>query len=181
MNLPRHPQPTFLCFSHHVRFRPNVSFEPYWSACSEPCSPLFNWFLDFTTLWCASSKIHQNLALQVGFLLSSNEQILTTIRWFYAHWTIQLLIAGPIIFTGWSYGHQTASLLETGHFVDTHQKIGLSLLILYVLQLTIGAFVHFFKFSTIFRGHRPPHSYFHIFFGLAIVILAQYQVCLAPK
>ena len=102
-------------------------------------------------------------------------------RWFHAHWPIQALIAGPVILAGWCLGHQTSTLLQEGHYQDPHQKIGLTLLILYVLQLTIGAFVHFFKFPTIFRDRRPPHSYFHIIFGLVIIILAQYQVCDVQK
>jgi len=97
-------------------------------------------------------------------------------KWFHAHWPIQFLIAGPIIFAGCALGHQTTSMLETGHFQDPHQKIGLSLLILYVVQLSIGVFVHFFKLPELFRGYRPPHSYFHVFLGLTIIILAQYQV-----
>lgn len=76
----RLPWPTFLCFlPYHVRLGHNVSFERPWSACSEPCSPLFYWFLDFTTHWCPCSKIHQNVALQVSFL-SCNDLILT---WHY--------------------------------------------------------------------------------------------------
>lgn len=105
----------------------------------------------------------------------------TSSRWFHAHWPIQFLIAGPVIFAGCALGHQTTSLLGDLHYNDPHQKIGLSLLILYVLQLSIGAFVHFFKFPSIFNGYRPPHSYFHVFFGLSIIILAQYQVCAAHK
>lgn len=167
---------------YHVRLGHNLSFEPSWTTCAEACYPLFSWFLDFTTHRCTSSEIYQNLALQVSSLSSSEQTLnLTSSRWFHAHWPIQFLIAGPVIFAGCALGHQTTSLTGDLHYGDPHQKIGLSLLILYVLQLFIGAFVHFFKFPTIFNGYRPPHSYFHVFVGLSIIILAQYQVCAAPK
>ena len=170
--------------SYHVRLGHNVSFDPCWIACPESCSPLFYWLLDFTTHWCASSKIHQNITIQVSFL-PSNEHILIDIinryRWFHAHWPIQFVIAFPIILAGWCLGHQTSDLLESNHYQDPHQKIGLTLLILYCLQLSIGVFVHFFKFPDIFRGYRPPHSYFHVILGLAIIILAQYQVFAASN
>jgi len=115
------------------------------------------------------------ILLPIGALIPRYTRTLPY-KWFYAHWTFQFLIAAPVIFAGWALGHQTSSLLEAGHYIDIHQKIGLALIILYVLQLTIGALVHYFKFPTTFRGHRPPHSYFHVFFGLVIIILAQYQV-----
>lgn len=106
--------------------------------------------------------------------------MITSCRWFHVHWPIQFLIASPIIFAGCALGHQTTTLLESEHFQDTHQKIGLSLLILYVLQLCLGAIVHYFKFPAVFSGRRPPHSYLHVVLGLAIILLAQYQVCATP-
>lgn len=97
-------------------------------------------------------------------------------RWFYVHLPIQVF-ASIVIFVGWALGHETTTLLETPHFFDIHQQIGLALLILVVVQLVIGTFAHFCKLPSLFRGHRPPQSYFHVFVGLAIIILAQYQVC----
>jgi hypothetical protein len=70
----------------------------------------------------------------------------------------------------------TSTELEQGHFIDPHQKIGLALLILYLVQLLVGWIVHFFKFPGLFKGHRAPHNYFHAFLGLVILILAAYQV-----
>ena len=167
---------------HHVRLGRINPFVSSWNTGSKPCFLLFHWLLDCTTPWCANSKIHQNSALQVGWFplyshTKHNTHIILLCRWFHAHWPIQFLIAGPIIFTGWALGHQTSTDLEGGHFQDPHQQMGLALLILYILQLTIGTIVHFFKFPTTFHGHRPPHSYFHVILGLAIIILAQCQVC----
>ena len=101
---------------------------------------------------------------------------MVALRWWTAHWLIQLLISGPVIYAGWSFGHQTALMLDMGPFVDTHQKTGLALLILYVAQLLLGIFIHFFKFPSIFRGRRPPQNYLHVFLGAAIFILAAFQV-----
>lgn len=97
-------------------------------------------------------------------------------RWFTAHWIIQLIISGPVIFAGWSMGYNTSEQLQLGHFVDPHQKMGLTLLILYVVQVVIGALIHFVKMPSFFRGRRPPQNYFHVFLGLVIFILAESQV-----
>jgi len=115
------------------------------------------------------------ILLPIGALVARYTRTLPY-KWFYVHWIIQFLVAGPVIFVGWSLGYKTSTSLQAGHFQDRHQKIGLALIILYVLQLAIGASVHFFKFPTILRGHRAPHNYFHVFFGLAIFGLAQYNV-----
>lgn len=97
-------------------------------------------------------------------------------RWWWAHAVIQFLVSGPIIFAGWALGYRTTDQLGLGHFIDTHEKCGLALLVLYLVQITLGAAVHFFKFPTLFRGHRAPHNYLHVLIGIAIFILAAYQV-----
>jgi hypothetical protein len=97
-------------------------------------------------------------------------------RWFWPHATIQFFIAGPIIFAGWALGYKTSTQLGQGQFVDPHQKCGLALLILYLIQITLGASAHFFKFPKVFRGHREPLNYIHLTVGIAIFILAAFQV-----
>lgn len=97
-------------------------------------------------------------------------------RWWAAHFIIQFLISGPVIFAGWYMGHKTADQLQTGHFFDPHQKTGLALLILYVAQLLLGIVIHYFKFPSLFRGRRPPQNFLHVFLGLVIFILAAFQV-----
>jgi cytochrome b561 len=116
----------------------------------------------------------------VRFLYQLNDNFyLLSSRWFYAHWFIQFIVAGPIIFAGWALGYKSNADLETGRFQDIHERIGLTVLILYLIQLFIGAFVHFFKFPTLFRGHRAPHNYLHVLVGFTIIVLAQYNVCFA--
>jgi len=97
-------------------------------------------------------------------------------KWFYVHWFIQFFVALPIIVTGWSLGYKANLSLGTPHFQDTHEAIGLALIILYLTQLVIGASVHFFKFPTLFRGHRAPHNYLHALVGLAIIVLSEYTI-----
>ncbi|PPR00842.1 hypothetical protein CVT26_012477 [Gymnopilus dilepis] len=113
----------------------------------------------------------------IGFLIILPIGVLIA-RWFWAHWIVQLLIAGPIIGYGWALGYMTTASLsdDIGHFADPHEKVGLALIILYGVQVFVGAIAHFFKLPSIFRGHRPPHSYFHAILGLAIFALAQWQV-----
>ena len=97
-------------------------------------------------------------------------------RWFYAHSFIQLVVSGPIIWAGWNYGHKTASQLQYVHYQHHHGKVGLALLILYVIQITWGLVIHFFKTPSLFKGYRPPQNYFHIILGVLILALAHYQV-----
>lgn len=97
-------------------------------------------------------------------------------RWWWAHWVIQFLISGPVIFAGWALGYKTATETNLGHFTDTHKKCGLALLVLYLVQIVLGAAVHFFKFPSVFHGHRAPHNYLHAIIGISIFILAAYQV-----
>ncbi|KXN84643.1 hypothetical protein AN958_12243 [Leucoagaricus sp. SymC.cos] len=112
--------------------------------------------------------------LPIGALIARYSRTFTT-KWLLPHWTFQFVFAAPVIFAGWALGYKTSEQLGLGHFIDTHQKCGLALLILYLVQLTLGTAVHFFKFPTTFHGHRPPHSYLHVAVGIAIFILAAYQ------
>jgi len=100
-------------------------------------------------------------------------------RWFWVHWVMQFLISGPVILSGWALGYQTTqSLFTGGNWVDTHKKIGLVLLILYLIQMALGAFIHLIKFPSWMttRLHRPPQNYLHAFLGLVIIALAAFQV-----
>ncbi|KAI0051372.1 hypothetical protein FA95DRAFT_323564 [Auriscalpium vulgare] len=124
------------------------------------------------------------LLVSVGFLILVPLGTLTaryartfTNRWWFGHWIINFVISGPVIFAGWALGHQTTSESFTGgHYSDPHKKIGLALLIMYLLQLALGAVIHFVRVPFLFVGHRPPQNYIHAVLGLAILALAAYQV-----
>jgi len=65
-------------------------------------------------------------------------------KWFTAHWVVQFVIASPIIFAGWAIGYQHVQSEGGGHFRDRHTRIGLALLVLYLVQLLWGVIIHFF-------------------------------------
>jgi hypothetical protein len=88
----------------------------------------------------------------------------------------QFVFTGPIIWAGWRKGRDAADMLGMPDYEDHHQKIGLTLLILYIIQLAFGFFIHFVKMPSLFGGHRPPQNYVHILLGIAILALAAYQV-----
>ncbi|KAJ3720595.1 hypothetical protein FB446DRAFT_648078 [Lentinula raphanica] len=116
------------------------------------------------------------ILLPVGVLIARYARTFTPI-WFPVHFVVQLFLSGPVIFAAWYYGWKTSNVLGLGHFLDPHQKMGLVLLILYVVQLFLGLFTHFIKLRSPFGpGTRPPQNYFHVFLGLVILILAAEQV-----
>jgi hypothetical protein len=115
------------------------------------------------------------ILLPIGVLVPRYLRTLTQ-RWWFAHWIIQFLISGPVIFAGWALGYQTTNELFSPRFSDHHEKVGLALLLLYLVQLFFGIFIHFVKMPSLFRGHRPPQNYFHAILGLVILALAAYQV-----
>lgn len=113
--------------------------------------------------------------LPIGALIARYGRNITK-HWFYVHTIFQLVFAGPVIFVGWSKGNQTRQLLQLRHFHDTHQTIGVAVMILYIAQLVIGLFIHFVKMPSLFAGHRPPQNYVHVLLGIAILALAAYEV-----
>ncbi|KAK0489542.1 hypothetical protein EDD18DRAFT_1081321 [Armillaria luteobubalina] len=113
------------------------------------------------------------ILLPVGVLVPRYTRTYTN-RWFPIHLVVQLCISAPIIFAGWGLGHKSAGQLGLPHFTDPHQKTGLALLILYILQLVLGLGIHWVKIRWVAR--RPPQNYVHVFLGLVILALAAYQV-----
>lgn len=90
---------------------------------------------------------------------------------------IQLFIAGPIILAGIGTGIKyTGSVQTGGNWVDPHKKMGLALLILYLVQVALGLFVHFFKTPRFMSGRRPPQNYIHAALGIIILACAFEQV-----
>ncbi|KAG8897551.1 hypothetical protein FRB99_008069, partial [Tulasnella sp. 403] len=41
-------------------------------------------------------------------------------KWFTAHWVVQFIVSGPIIFAGWALGYQHVQRTGGGHFQDSH-------------------------------------------------------------
>ncbi|QRW07746.1 cytochrome b561 domain-containing protein [Ceratobasidium sp. AG-Ba] len=95
-------------------------------------------------------------------------------RWFKAHWIVQFGLAGPCIVLGFALG--IVAVRESGatHFGDTHMILGLVLVILYALQALYGYIIHVVKSPN--RKRRPIQNYGHAVVGLAVIVLAFYQV-----
>jgi len=118
------------------------------------------------------------ILLPLGALVARYTRTFTR-NWFWAHWIIQFLISGPVIFAGWALGYKSTNgpyLFTGGNWVDPHKKIGLALLILYLVQLALGVLIHFLKTPSFMGGRRPPQNYLHAILGLVTIALAFYQV-----
>ena len=63
-----------------------------------------------------------------------------------------------------------------GQLNDTHKKWGVAIFVLYFFQLSLGAFIHFFKIRTVSVRGRSVQNYFHALFGIFIIGIAFYQV-----
>ncbi|KAI0311023.1 hypothetical protein OF83DRAFT_1069520 [Amylostereum chailletii] len=98
-----------------------------------------------------------------------------TDSWFWPHFIVNFFVTGPLVFTAFALGYQTTQAGFTPHFSDPHQKGGLALLILYLVQVFLGAFIHWVKLPIRFPGGRPPQNYVHIVLGLTIIGLASWQ------
>ncbi|KAJ7135593.1 hypothetical protein C8R44DRAFT_976484 [Mycena epipterygia] len=82
--------------------------------------------------------------------------------------------------THWFWPHAIMNFLTTAvsgvpHFTDPHQKAGLALLIMYLLQVFLGGFIHWVKLPFRFPDGRHPQNYLHVILGLSIVALASWQ------
>ncbi|KAJ7135609.1 hypothetical protein C8R44DRAFT_848534 [Mycena epipterygia] len=97
----------------------------------------------------------------------------------YLHQTpyaiMNFLVTGPLVFMAFALGYQTTATSGVPHFTDPHQKAGLALLIMYLLQVFLGGFMHWLKLPFRFTGGRHPQNYLHVILGLSIVVLASWQ------
>lgn len=93
-------------------------------------------------------------------------------------WLTSLSIALPIIVAGFACG--VTAVNEMGipgeNLNDPHKKWGVALFVLYFVQITGGAVIHYFKFRTLTILRRPVQNYFHAIFGIFIIGAAFYQV-----
>jgi hypothetical protein len=98
----------------------------------------------------------------------------TTPHWFKGHWIIQFYLTAPILLIGLATA--VAGVADGGapHFDGSHEKLGLVLCVLYVVQCSFGAIIHFVKDGN--RQRRPPQNYIHAILGLLIIAIAFAQV-----
>ncbi|KAJ6571448.1 hypothetical protein B0H19DRAFT_1255418 [Mycena capillaripes] len=129
----------------------------------------------------SKARIHAHVAffgylvgLPLGIFMARYLRTFTN-SWFWPHAIMNFLFTGPVILTGFALGYQTTSMVDMPHFTDPHQKVGLALLIMYLVQVFLGIFIHWVKFPFRFPGGRHPQNYLHAILGLAIVALASWQ------
>ena len=122
-----------------------------------------------------------------------------TSRWFLVHSIVQFYVAGPLIIIGFALGVAAVSQAGLEHLNDDHKRWGVAILILYLVQCTLGAGIHFIKAKPspsrekynggkdskawLVRGiddsgrrRRPAQNYMHAVLGLLVLGLAFYQV-----
>ncbi|KAJ7637363.1 hypothetical protein DFH06DRAFT_655159 [Mycena polygramma] len=114
------------------------------------------------------------VALPLGIFIPRYLRTFTN-SWFWPHAIMNFLVTGPLVFTAFALGYQTTNMNGMPHFVDPHQRIGRALLIMYLVQVFLGIFIHWIKLPFRFPGGRHPQNYLHALLGLAIVALASYQ------
>jgi len=111
--------------------------------------------------------------LPLGVLIARFLRTFTP-TWFKGHWIMQFAFSGPIILTGFVLAIVGVAQQGTPHIQPGHQTWGLVLILLYLVQCSLGGFIHFVKSKS--RIGRPPQNYLHAVFGLFIIAVAFYQV-----
>ncbi|KAI0042345.1 hypothetical protein FA95DRAFT_587096 [Auriscalpium vulgare] len=114
------------------------------------------------------------ILLPLGTLIARYLRTFTN-GWFWPHAAVNFLISGPVIFAGWALGIQANSRFG-GTVSDAHKRIGTALMILYIIQIFIGVFIHYVKIPIRIPGGRPPQNYLHAILGIVILALASWQV-----
>ncbi|KAG9025953.1 hypothetical protein FS837_004769 [Tulasnella sp. UAMH 9824] len=84
------------------------------------------------------------LCLPIGIFIARFSRTIPFLKdkWFTAHWFVQFIISGPIIISGWFIAY---NFVPESHFRDNHTRVGLLLLLLYIVQMLLGTIIHFFK------------------------------------
>ncbi|EMD33767.1 hypothetical protein CERSUDRAFT_87110 [Gelatoporia subvermispora B] len=115
--------------------------------------------------------------LPLGAILARWARTFTS-TWFQGHWIVQFLLALPVIVAGVGLGIGAVSKqLGAKHLDDDHKRWGIALFVLYFVQITLGAVVHYVKpRSWTIERKRPTQNYFHAVLGLLIIGIAFYQV-----
>ncbi|TFK25733.1 CBD9-like protein [Coprinopsis marcescibilis] len=112
------------------------------------------------------------IIMPIGGLIPRYLRTFTT-GWFKFHWFIQFVLAGVLAVIGIVLAIVGISNAGGSHLNSPHKRGGIILLVLYFLQVSLGAIIHFVKPK---RGGRPPQNYVHAILGITIVALSLYQV-----
>ncbi|KAF9448361.1 hypothetical protein P691DRAFT_729823 [Macrolepiota fuliginosa MF-IS2] len=115
--------------------------------------------------------------LPAGSLIARWTRTVTP-KWFKAHSIVNMSIAMPIILIGWLLGPMAVAEHQAGHLITTHQICGVFILMLYLLQVWLGRYIHRRKaegFVPVNRPH-PPSNILHVCLGLSMMGFAFFQV-----
>ncbi|KAI9442739.1 hypothetical protein H4582DRAFT_1809761 [Lactarius indigo] len=111
--------------------------------------------------------------IPVGVLIPRYLRTFTN-RWFWGHSITNFLFSAPLVFAAWAMGSKAGDLTDSP--MDHHKRIGYVIFSLYIVQVVLGAFIHYIRIPFPFLGHRPPQNYIHALLGLTILAMANYQV-----
>jgi len=115
--------------------------------------------------------------LPTGSLIARWTRTVTP-KWFKAHSIINMTIAMPIILIGWLLGPMAVIDHQAGHLVTTHQICGVFLLMVYLLQVWLGRYIHRRKAAGLVPANKPhpPSNVLHVCMGIITMTLAFFQV-----
>jgi peptidoglycan/LPS O-acetylase OafA/YrhL len=118
--------------------------------------------------------------------------ILTALRWWLAHWILNGFVSFPLVIASWIKGANASGSGPMNHHkvgkvysvicpvsdsARPMQKIGTIVFSLYIVQIVLGAFVHFIRIPFPLIVNRPLSNYVHALLGLTILAMSAYQVC----
>ncbi|KAB5590629.1 hypothetical protein CTheo_5939 [Ceratobasidium theobromae] len=135
--------------------------------------------------WCMATGFF--ILLPLGSVLARYLRAYLPFQtWLSVHATIQLLLALPIICVGFGVGVHLA--MYNGQFKNPHTRIGLSLFLMYWVQLALGiitAGTPSVPLGSANSGSpdtrhpikaRPWYALLHVFWGVSMIIVAAVQV-----
>ncbi|KAI0254618.1 hypothetical protein BJV78DRAFT_1185679 [Lactifluus subvellereus] len=111
------------------------------------------------------------VVLPLGSLIPRYFRTFTT-KWWFAHWILNFLISGPLVIASWVKAVQATG----GGGMDHHKRVGTAIFSLYIVQVVLGAFIHFVRIPFPLLVHRPLSTYAHVLLGMTILALSGYQV-----
>jgi len=164
---------------------PNYNDGPTSSEAATPTTAPVNTYGDDTIPLTSSMKIFiaHGVFLTLGFMVilplgALQARLFRTIVpgkwWFRAHWIMQWPVTTFLITIGFALGVSEVNKLHTGQLNSTHKKWGLVLVCLYIVQCSLGGFIHFIKSAK--QSRRPPQNYGHAALGIMIIGLSFWQV-----
>ncbi|CDZ97732.1 Predicted membrane protein, contains DoH and Cytochrome b-561/ferric reductase transmembrane domains [Phaffia rhodozyma] len=93
--------------------------------------------------------------------------------WIQAHWIIHITMSAPLLIAAIAISiHTTTVNIGNDHFFSTHRQLGLTVFIIFWLQIILGAFIHWRQPSSAKKIRRKSiYNWFHPFLGVTILIL----------